>query len=125
MKPCLSLLCVLVACSTGPDQPPLPEPPAPAAPAVVVAPSPLHAVTQEFQAATQQEPHAVTAPGATAEYVDRVHAADVDVRQRLADLRRKLNPSPAAIEAARQAIRVLTALLRGDPAARNDHGDSP
>jgi iron-sulfur cluster repair protein YtfE (RIC family) len=73
-------------------------------------------VTHEYHAVANKELPAVLAPDATADYVARVHAADIEARKALAKLEhqgKQLTVETLAV--ARAAVRRLVAILEERP----------
>jgi hypothetical protein len=125
MRAALAAVLLFAGCSSACPKPPaLPEPPAvvpPPPPSPVAPPAlaqPIAKVAQQYHAAASKEGPAITAAGATADFVRRVHEADLAAQRALRALRtrsRHGRPDPVALTAARAAVAHLAAVLDSGP----------
>jgi hypothetical protein len=111
----LSLL--LSSCAATPAPPPLIPPVAIEMPILMpVDPAPVASVVRAYRAAERKEVPRVTADGVTADYVRRVHIADLAARHALAALERQDGrATPEGLARARTAVSDLAAALNATP----------
>lgn len=100
---------------------PIPEPPPPLPVVIAIAPpppvsQPVASVVKAYRAVEKQEVPKITAENVTAEYVRRVHSADIAARHALAALERQDGKAtPASLSTARAAVSELAAALDASP----------
>jgi hypothetical protein len=115
------LACILIASGCSPPQaasppPPEPEPPPPIA---EPAPPPVHpatkqiaSITHEYHAAAAKELPKALAPDVPADYVSRIHDADIRAREALSAIEKMGKKATAQmLDEARAAVRSLGHIL--------------
>jgi hypothetical protein len=103
---------ILAGTLSGCAAAPLPEPPIPPPIVIASAPSvptaPVASVVQAYRAAESKEVPQITADNVTADAIRRIHDADIAARHALTRLGNQgKHPTPAALAAARGAVKAL------------------